>query len=123
MKITALLIACSLGLMTLLQAAEAPAGARAALDQLVGALAAGDHASFVAGGDDAFCSLKKESFDAVSKQIAPLLKKGYETTYLGELNQKGYAVTLWKFSFKDGTDDMLGTLSLKNGKIGGFWIR
>lgn len=118
-----LVMMCLFGLMIPTQAAEAPADARAAIDRLVGALVAGDHAAFVAGGEDAFRGFKKEPFDAVSAQIAPLFKQGYETTYLGDLKQKGYAVTLWKFSFKDGSDDLLGTLSLKNGKVGGFWIK
>lgn len=123
MKTLPFLMVCLLGQMIPVQAAEAPADARTAVDQLVGALVAGDHAAFVAGGDEAFRGFKKEPFDAVCVQIAPLFKKGYETTYLGDLKQKGYAVTLWKFSFKDGSDDLLGTLSLKNGKIGGFWIK
>ena len=32
-------------------------------------------------------------------------------------------VTLWKLSFKDGGDDALATLSLKDGKVGGYWIK
>lgn len=123
MRISLFLAVIYLNLLSPIHAAEAPAEARAAVDQLMGALVAGDHGAFVAGGDTAFRGFKKEPFDAVSAQLAPLLKKGYETTYLGDLKQKGYAVTLWKFSFKDGSDDLLGTLSLKDGKIGGFWIK
>lgn len=104
-------------------AADAPADAKSASDKLVTALVNGDYDAFVADGDAAFKGLKKEQFEAVCKQLSPRFKTGYEVTWLGELKQKGFAVSLWKFTFKDGGDDMLGTLSLKDGKVGGFWVK
>ena len=67
--------------------------------------------------------MKKENFDAVSAQLAPRFKAGYTVTYLGDLQQQGFHVTLWKVSFQDGKDDALATLSVKDGKVGGFWIK
>jgi len=104
-------------------AADVPAEAKNASDKLVTALVNSDYDAFVADGDAAFKGLKKEMFDSVCKQLSARFKSGYEVTWLGELKQTGYAVSLWKFTFKDGGDDMLGTLSLKDGKVGGFWIK
>jgi len=117
-------ILCALALcMSSTFAADVPADAKNASDKLVTALLDSDYDAFVANGDAAFKGLKKEQFEAVCKQLSPRFKGGYEVTWLGELKQKGYAVSLWKFTFKDGGDDLLGTLSLKDGKIGGFWIK
>lgn len=106
-----------------LHAAEAPAEAQTACRKLLAAISGGDYPGFIADGDAVFKTLKKEGFDAVVAQLAARLKAGHEVAYLGELNQKGFKVTLWKLSFKDGKDDALGTLILKDGKVGGFWIR
>jgi hypothetical protein len=108
--------------MTLI-AAEPPMGAKVASTQLLEAIASGDYASFVANGDAAFRGLTQPQFDAVAAQLGPHLKAGYEATYLGDLNQKGFQVTLWRLRFKSGGDDALATLSLKDGKVGGFWIK
>jgi hypothetical protein len=59
----------------------------------------------------------------VAAQLGPRFKAGYTATYLGDLNQKGFKITLWRLRFTDGGDDALATLSLKDGKIGGFWIK
>jgi hypothetical protein len=82
-----------------------------------------DYASFVGDGESAFKALPEGQFDSVVTQLAPKLGGSHEATYLGALQQKGYRVTLWKVSFKDGSDDMLATLSVRNGRIGGFFIR
>ena len=104
-------------------AADASGGPKNNPHQLITALVNADYAAFVADGDDAFKGLTKEQFDAVAKQFAPRFKAGYEVTYLGELKQKGYEVSLWKLTFKDGGDDLLATLSRKDGKTGGFWLK
>jgi len=122
-KFTSLLAAILLGALACVGAAEPPSGAQAASDKLLAAIASGDYAAFVAEGDAAFKGLKKEEFDAVAAQLGPRFESGYEATYLGDLNQKGYQVTLWRLRFKAGGDDALATLSLKDGKIGGYWIR
>ncbi|MDD5262214.1 MAG: hypothetical protein PHD76_10250 [Methylacidiphilales bacterium] len=123
MKIASLICVGILAAFATAQAAEPPSDAQAASNKLLSALVSSDYAAFVADGDTAFKGLKKEMFDSVAAQLAPRFKAGYEAVYLGEMKQKGYQVTLWKLSFKDGGDDALATLSLKNAKIGGYWIR
>ena len=43
--------------------------------------------------------------------------------FLTSLKQQGYAVYLWKLTFKDGKDDHLARMAVKDGKVGGFWIQ
>jgi hypothetical protein len=91
--------------------------------KLYSALEKKDYASFVGDGEPAFRAFPEEQFDTVATQLAPKLVGDHQVTYLGVLQQKGFRVTLWKVSFKDGSDDMLATLSVRSGKVGGFFIR
>ena len=121
--IRALIIGTLLCGLVPLQAAGEPAQADAELcARLIKAIATADHAAFIADGDAAIRQMTKERFAAVAAQLGPRLQSEHETTYLGELRQRGYHVTLWKLSFKDGTDDALASLSVKDGKVGGFFI-
>ena len=107
-----------------LHAAGEPAQTDAELcARLIKAIAAADHAAFIADGESGFRKLTEEQFAAVATQLGPRFKAGYAIAYLGELRQRGYHVTLWKLSFKDGSDDALASLSTKDGKVGGFFIR
>jgi hypothetical protein len=90
--------------------------------RLIKAIEVADHATFVADGESGFRKMTKEQFATVAAKLGPRFQAGYEIAYLGELRQRGYHVTLWKLSFKDGTDDALASLSTKDGKVGGFFI-
>jgi hypothetical protein len=90
--------------------------------KLLGAIQNSDYDAFVADGTDAFHGITKAQFDSVATALAPKLKTAH-VTFLGELSQHGYRVTLWKLSFADGSDDALATLSVKDGKVGGYWIK
>jgi hypothetical protein len=104
-------------------AAESPKEDAALAAKLVAAVAKSDYAAFISDGEASFKQLKKEQFEAGTAQLAPRLQADHEISYLGELRQNGYRVTLWKLSFKNGSDDALATLSAKAGKVGGFFIR
>jgi hypothetical protein len=92
--------------------------------KLMEATIANDHEAFIAVTDEAMAAaLTKPMLQAVSQQIKPRAEQGYEPTFLGELNQGGYNVHLWRLRFKDGGDDVLATLSVKDGKAGGFYLR
>ncbi|HZZ18580.1 MAG TPA: hypothetical protein VFE25_04385 [Opitutaceae bacterium] len=103
-------------------AAEARKEDAALSAKLFAAIQKSDYNSFVADGDDAFHGLTKAQFGSVSAAFAPRLATAH-ITFLGELSQHGYRVTLWKIAFSDGSDDALATLSVMGGKVGGFWIR
>jgi hypothetical protein len=90
---------------------------------LINAVEQNNYTQFISQGNDAFKEgITKQTFTQVSGQLAPRIKKGYSAVFLGNLNQQGYKVYLWKLTFFDGGDDVLARLSLKDGKIGGFWL-
>jgi hypothetical protein len=113
----ALVLACSVF------ATDASSGSQAEATKLLSAIAIDDFAAFVADGNAAFRGLSKDQFEAVVSQLSSKLKNGYDIAYLGDLNQQGYQVTLWRIRFKSGGDDLIATLSIKDGKVGGFWIK
>jgi hypothetical protein len=104
-------------------AADPPAASHAEATKLVSAIASDNYASFVADGNAAFQGLKKDQFESVVSQLGSKLKSGYDLAYLGDLNQRGYQVTLWRIRFNSGGDDLLATLSMRDGKVGGYWIQ
>jgi hypothetical protein len=98
--------------------------AQGLFDKLMSATISNDYDSFVAQCDERMAAaITKEVLESVSQQIAPRAKNGYEVHYLGELNQQEYKVHLWRVRFKDGKDDVLATLSVKDDKAGGFFLR
>jgi hypothetical protein len=113
----ALVLACSVF------ATDASPGSQAEATKLITAIVADDYASFVDDGNAAFRGLSKDQFEAVVSQLSSKLKAGYDLSYLGDLNQQSYQVTLWRIRFKSGGDDLIATLSVKDGKVGGFWIK
>jgi len=115
--VTALLFAVSA------LAAETPPASHDVATKLVSAIASDNYAAFVMDGNAAFQALKKDQFESVVSQLGSKLKSGYDLTYLGDLNQRGYQVTLWRIRFNNGGDDLLATLSMKDGKVGGFWLK
>jgi hypothetical protein len=124
------LAAAAFGLGLLAVAAVATAapgegpGAEGPLKRMLAALQSGSYDEFLSDAEEPFReALKRTTFDAVSAQIAPRLKGGYSLTYLGTLSQVGYAVNLWKITFKDGRDDVLAKISTTGGKVGGFFLQ
>jgi hypothetical protein len=67
--------------------------------------------------------MTQEVMDAMKKEFAPRLDKGYKATYLCQLKQVGHVVHLWKMSFKDDGDDLVCRLVLKDGKVAGFFFQ
>lgn len=104
-------------------AAEAP-GSPERFKKMIAAIENADYEAFVADGDPAFkAALTKPAFDGGTTRLLPRLRAGYTPTYLGELNQGGFTVHLWKLAFKDGKDDVLVSMALKDGKVGGFRLQ
>ncbi len=111
-------------LLTLGSAQAAPTqGTEAVFKNLMTAIISNNYDGFVADCDDAMkAAITKPKLESVSKQVEPRAKGGYDSEYLGELNQKGFTVHLWRLRFKEGGDDILATLSMKDGKVGGFFL-
>ena len=122
MKTTLLLVAF-VALFGCRLPAQDPARADALFKKLLTAEAARDYDAFVADGTDQLkAALSKTQFEASSNVLNARFKGGYDSSYLGELNQKGFEVYLYRLKFKDGGDDLLATLSLQGGKVGGIWF-
>lgn len=84
----------------------------------------GSRSAFVAEGDASFqTDITPTMFNSFSAQFGPRLKRGYTTTFVTQLHQEGYLVYVWKVEFKDGGDDLLFTLAVKGGRVGGFYLR
>ena len=118
--ITALMF---IGSAVLSEAASPRPAAAAMCSKLIKAIEISDYEVFLTDAEPAFKQLKKEQFEAVAAQLAPRLQAGYEVAILGELRQRGYEVTLWRIRFKNGGDDALVSLSMKDGKVGGFFVQ
>ena len=123
MKSAFLILTLLLGALALTHAAEPPADAQKASNKLLAAVMAEDFPAFIADSAGALQKVEKKLFTAVSDQLRPRLKSGYTATYLGDLNQNGYQVTLWRLRFTDGGDDALVTLKRKGGKNYGYSIK
>ncbi len=105
-------------------AAEEEKTALGILMKLLEAVETADYDSFVADGNAVFkAGMTRQMLEGVSDQLAPRMKQGYQPVYLGRLRQQGCQVYLWKLVFKDGGDDTLAKLVLKDGKVAGFWLQ
>jgi hypothetical protein len=119
--ISIVLLAC---LAPRASAAELDGATMKILKSMLTALEENDYDAFVADGDATFtAAMSKPQLGAVNKLIAPRMEKGYEIILLGELQQQGFRVCLAKLKFNDRGDDTLVKLSLKDGKVGGFWLQ
>ena len=117
---------CALSLLVTTMAASATEPETAVqrqFKQLINAVESGDHAAFVAEGTPQFKATPPAAVVAVSKSYGARLKKGYDAAYLAELKQMGHKVYLWKLTFKDGGDDMIARMVMKDGKVAGFFFQ
>jgi len=88
---------------------------------MLSAQEAHNYDEFVADADDNLkAALSQTQFDAASNLITKKLKDGYDLSPLGELKQKGFQVFLYRLRPKADGDDLLATLSIKDGKVGGI---
>lgn len=91
--------------------------------QLLDAIALRNYPAFVSMGTPEFASIGEAQFTQVANTVGPRLQQGYMTQYLGNLRQQGLDISVWKVSFRDQGDDMLATLNVRDGRVGGFFLR
>jgi hypothetical protein len=116
-----IIIAAVVALPAVSAFAEPDQATQTAFTKLLAALIADDYDAYKAQcTDEMMANIPKGAVDKLSQMMAPRAKQGYDTQYLGELDQHGYKVHLWRLHFKDGSDDVLTTLCMKAGKIGSF---
>jgi hypothetical protein len=105
------------------QSPKADPEAQKLCDKMLEAIKTADRDAFVANAADTVKEgTTQQVMDALEKQLGARLKKGFEQTYLCQLKQAGHQVHLWKLTFKDGGDDLVVRLALKDGKVGGFFF-
>lgn len=103
--------------------AQAPQEIETIMNNMLAATQAKSLEGFVAAGDATFRShMTQPMLDSFNAQVGPRLNGGYTTTFLGRLSQGGYAWYLWKLEFKDGGDDRLVQMVVKDGKVSGFFL-
>jgi hypothetical protein len=119
-----MLIAAAAVLTTVSASAEPDQATQAIFKNLMAATVSNNYEGFIAESDATLkAALTKRMLQRVSKELEPRAKQGYDAQYLGELNRKGYKVHLWRLKFRDGGDDVLATLSVKDGKAGNFLLQ
>ena len=97
---------------------KADSSVQKTFDKLLNAIKAKDREAFVADATDAVKKeTTKEAMDLLEKHVGSRLKGGYEATYLCQLKKGAIQVYLWKLSFKDGGDDLVALMALKDGKV------
>jgi hypothetical protein len=122
--IQAVLVVAIFSLFSFTLRAADNAQAEKIFKKLLAAQTAKDYDAFVTDADDRLkAALTKTQFDAASNVMNQRTSGGYDPTFLGELNQRGYQVFLYRLRFKDGGDDILGTMSLKDDKVGGIYFK
>jgi len=123
-RIRTFAVALAWALISPIAFAQAPQQIETTMKNMLVAMQAKSLQKFIAAGDASFQQgMTQEMLDSVSAQLAPRLSQGYTSTFLGSLNQQGYTVYLWKVVFKDGKDDRVITMAVKDGKVGGFFLR
>jgi hypothetical protein len=106
------------------QAVDPDPAVKKIFDKMVNALKTGDRDAFIANGTEQVKKgVTEEVMTALTKEIGSRLKGGYDATYLCQLKQADHQVHLWKVTFKDGKDDVVFRLALKDGKVGGFFLQ
>ena len=117
-------LASSMVFAQALPSAQAPQATVSTMKRMVSAIQANSLPDFVAPGDEAFqAGMTKEMLSSINQSLASRLGQGYSSTFLTRLKQQGFEVYVWKLEFKDGNDDVLVFLAVKDGKVGGFWLR
>ncbi len=106
----------------ILLAADADPATKATFDRLVAAIQAKDRDAFVKDATDEMRqAITLQLMDSINRDIGTRLAKGFEPTYLCQLKQRGHQVYLWKVAFKDGGDDVIIRIVMRDDKLAGFF--
>jgi hypothetical protein len=107
-----------------LTASAADAAAEGQMKKLLEAIESKSYEDFAIECDDTMrAALTRQNFEGITGIYGPMLQKAYKTTLLGKLRQKGFITYLWKLEPSEGKDEFLLKISVKNRKVGGFFIQ
>jgi|ERR1043165_703229 hypothetical protein len=106
------------------QGTQPDAAVKKTFDKMLGAIQANDRDAFVADATDAVKkSITQKVMEGLNGHMGARLKQGYDAIYLCQLKQQGLQIHLWKIAFKDGSDDIVIRIALKQGKVDGFFLQ
>jgi hypothetical protein len=95
--------------------------AAATFQKLLDAQPGKNYEQFVANASDPLkAALSQTQFEAAADILNKRFKDGYDVKPLGELNQRGCQIYLYKIVCKDNGDDILATMALKDDKVAGI---
>lgn len=118
-----LAVAVWCGAMISLQAADQTM-ANTLFQSLLAAQTDRNYDAFIANATDPLkAALTRTQFEASSDVLNKRFAGGYEVTPFGDMNQKGYQTFLYRLRFKDGSDDILASMSLKADKVEGIYFK
>lgn len=66
--------------------------------------------------------ITKEVMTRLSNTFSSRIKRGYTATSLGQLRQQGVITYLYKIEFKDGSDDVLVRMAVRDGLVAGLFF-
>ena len=96
--------------------------ADALMKTMLDAVKAGSYPAFIADATPHMKELGKSAFGVASAHFAPMLMKGYKTTYLCRLRKGERALSLWKLEPVGAPEDYLIHVTLKGSKVDDFRI-
>lgn len=97
--------------------------ARRAYETLVAALQSGKYQSLIEQGDKEFkATVKDTPFDAITEVYGGRLRGGFTASYFGDMKKSGGRFYFWKLVFKDGSDDIIVQIGVKNDKLNNFFL-
>ena len=97
---------------------------KAILSKLMQAISQNDYEAFISNGTSQFKSaVTKQIFNGVEDQVGSLIRGGYQTAYLAQLNKQGNKVHLWNITYATSKENTLAKLVVTENKVAGFWIK
>lgn len=115
-------VAVAVAAMTPAAFAQVPQAVEETMKRMLSAAQANALDDFVAQADPVARSGMTKQMQDINHEVGPRIKAGYAATYWGRLSQGGYEVHVWKLDFRDGKDDYLVTLAVRDGKVAGMWV-
>jgi uncharacterized protein with beta-barrel porin domain len=115
-------VAFVIAAMTHAALAQVPQAVEDTMKRMLSAAQANALDDFIAQADPSAKSGMTKQMQDIRQELGARIKQGYVATYWGSLNQDGYDVHVWKLDFRDGKDDYLLTLAVRDRKVAGMWV-
>src|SRR6267154_870476 len=97
--------------------------ADAVMKEMLDAVKAASYEAFVADGTPRMkASGGRSAFGVASAHFAPMLRKGYKTTYLARVRKPDHAISLWKLEPAGASEEYIVRVVMRDGKVDDFRI-